>query len=248
MGHQREEPPQDTGYPVWAWVMGALLLSPLVLMLIASFVPRIRRFLGFPAIAIFCVLTMGTCIAVLHVSNQQDDTMVPAPDEEGQTSQGETIYVNAADRAKIIVTHENPGYQQVFTLLGGDGSHQISDERWLQVMDILGYATSTPEHIATLEAEQARWMEQQVHHANVFAFLDTMASINEDRVIDQTELDQICFLRAQWEAQLTAARDYVQQYRRDDPETVEKNPGLGDLQERAERGLEVIELAESACP
>ena len=161
---------------------------------------------------------------------------------------GGTIYVNAPDRPKIIVSRENPGYQQVFQFLNGDGSHDVSDERWLQVMDMLGYSTSTPAHEATLNAEQARWMEQQVHRANVFAFSEKMDSVNDDRVIDRTELDEICFLRPQWEDQLTAARDYVRQYRRDDPGTVEKNPGLGSLQEQAERGLEILELSASACP
>ena len=172
----------------------------------------------------------------------------PDAEDAELVPQGRTIYVNAADRPWIKVSPENPGYQQVFQFLNGDGSHEVSDERWLQVMDILGYATSTPEREATLDAEQARWQERQVHHANVFAFLDKMDSFNADRVIDRTELDEICFLRAQWEDQLTAARDYVQQYRRDDPDRVTELSGLGSLQERAEQGLETVKLAGSACP
>ena len=191
------------------------------------------------SVAILVVAGLLACDATGGEPDAEDAELVP---------QGRTIYVNSADRPWIEVSPENPGYQQVFQFLNGDGSHEVSDERWLQVMDILGYATSTPEREATLDAEQARWQERQVHHANVFAFLDKMDSFNDDRVIDRTELDQICFLRPQWEDQLTAARDYVRQYRRDDPDTVTELSGLGSLQERAEQGLETVKLAGSACP
>ena len=194
-----------------------------------------RSFVGV-SVAVLVVAVLMACGAT---GGEPDAELVP---------QGRSIFVNAADRPMIIVSRENPGYQQVFQFLDGDGSHQVSDERWLQVMDILGYATATPEREATLDAEQARWQEQHVHHANVFAFLEKMDSVNDDRVIDRTELDEICFLRGQWEDQLTAAQDYVRQFRRDDPDTVEKNPGLGSLQERAEQGLETVKLAGSACP
>ena len=191
------------------------------------------------SVAVLVVVGLLACGATGGEPDAEDAELVP---------QGRSIYVNAADRPMIIVSLENPGYQQVFQFLDGDGSHQVSDERWLQVMDILGWATATPEREATLDAEEARWQERQVHHANVFAFLDKMDSFNDDRVIDRTELDQICFLRAQWEDQLTAARDYVRQYRRDDPDTVTELSGLGSLQERAEQGLETVKLAGSACP
>ena len=194
-----------------------------------------RSFVGV-SVAVLVVAVLMACGAT---GGEPDAELVP---------QGRSIFVNAADRPMIIVSPENPGYQQVFQFLNGDGSHEVSDERWLQVMDILGYATSTPEREATLDAEQARWQERQVHHANVFAFLDKMDSFNADRVIDPTELDEICLLRAQWEDQLTAARDYVQQYRRDDPDRVTELSGLGSLQERAEQGLETVKLAGSACP
>ena len=148
------------------------------------------------SVAVLVVVGLLACGATGGEPDAEDAELVP---------QGRSIYVNAADRPMIIVSLENPGYQQVFQFLDGDGSHQVSDERWLQVMDILGWATATPEREATLDAEEARWQERQVHHANVFAFLDKMDSFNDDRVIDRTELDQICFLRAQWEDQLTAA-------------------------------------------
>ena len=197
-----------------------------------------RSFVGV-SVAVLVVAVLMACGATGGEPDAEDAELVP---------QGRTIYVNAADRPMIKVSRENPGYQQVFQFLNGDGSHEVSDERWLQVLDILDWATATPEREATLDAEEARWQERQVHSANVSAFLDKMDSFNTDRVIDRTELDEICFLRAQWEDQLTAARDYVRQYRRDDPDRVTELSGLGSLQERAEQGLETVKLAGSACP
>ena len=95
------------------------------------------------------------------------------------------------------------------------------------------------------QAKQPRWKEQFDHWANVDAFNANMQGISADRVIDNEESTRICFLLSQWESQLSSARDYVVNYRRVEPSTVENNPGLGNLQTEAERGLEL--LAEIEC-
>ena len=99
----------------------------------------------------------------------------------------------------------------------------------------------------TDEAKADRWQEQWGHWDNIEAFMDHIAAVNKDRVIDKTEMDRICFLQPQWEAQLTAARDYVKEYRRIDPEFVAKNSGLEKLEEEAERGLQVVIAAQHDC-
>ena len=73
-----------------------------------------------------------------------------------------------------------------------------------------------------------------------------MASISADRIIDIEEYMHICFVLEQWTTQMTDARDYVQDYRRDEPETVEKNPGLGHLEQEAERALALVSEVECA--
>ena len=91
----------------------------------------------------------------------------------------------------------------------------------------------------------ANWKEQfDVHWPNVDAFNASMASINEDRIIDKEESTSICFALDQWLAQMTAARDYVTEYEQVDPETVAKNPGLGNLKEEANRALELLSQVE----
>ena len=92
---------------------------------------------------------------------------------------------------------------------------------------------------------QARWVEQWDHWANVDAFAASMKEINADRVIDKDESARICFLLDQWTTQMEEARDYVVNYRKVEPDTVEKNSGLGNLQTEAERGLAL--LAEVKC-
>ena len=76
---------------------------------------------------------------------------------------------------------------------------------------------------------------------------DSMADVSADRVVDETEMDRICYLQQQWEAQITAARDYVQEYRRIEPDVVEKNPGLQDLEDEAERSLEIVMEVKQIC-
>lgn len=90
------------------------------------------------------------------------------------------------------------------------------------------------------KARQARWVEQWDHWANVDAFMASMKEINADRVIDKDESARICFLLDQWKAQMKEARDYVVDYRKADSETVEKNPGLQNLQAEAERAMAVL--------
>ena len=91
----------------------------------------------------------------------------------------------------------------------------------------------------------ARWVEQWDHWANVDAFVGSMEAISADRVVDKDESTRICFLLPQWESQLTAARDYVENYREVEPDMVKENPGLSNLQTEAERGLAL--LAEAEC-
>ena len=68
----------------------------------------------------------------------------------------------------------------------------------------------------------------------------SMKEISADRVIDKDESARICFLLDQWSTQMEEARDYVVNFRNVDPDTVEKNPGLGNLQTEAERGLALL--------
>ena len=56
----------------------------------------------------------------------------------------------------ITVKATNEGYEKVYTLVGGDGTYEVSAQRWQQIMDILGW-----EYTPTDRQRSTRWAEQQ---------------------------------------------------------------------------------------
>ena len=90
-----------------------------------------------------------------------------------------------------------------------------------------------------------RWEKREYHWANVEAFNQRVQSISADRVIDQEEAADICFLVDTWEAQLTEAIVYVRDFRSVEPEFVnEPLNGLLALEEQAIKGLTLLEEVE----
>ena len=70
-----------------------------------------------------------------------------------------------------------------------------------------------------------------------------MESITADRVIDEEESRHLCYVLDQWTAQMTDAQDYVKDYKKDDPDIM-LNSGLGNLEEEAERALDILSEVE----
>lgn len=94
------------------------------------------------------------------------------------------------------------------------------------------------------EARLERWKERLEHWANVDAFQASMGDISTDRVVSQEESRHICFTKEQWTLQMEEARDYVLDYRQDAPDFVAKNPELGNLEQEAERALDLLSQIE----
>ena len=186
------------------------------------------------------VLVIMVIMIILEMQDNGSDAAV--------TSQGDTIWVNAADRPKLIVSSDNARYQPLLQYLGSDGSHTASDDQWLKAMDILGYSTSTPAHEATLDAEERRWKERLVHYDNVNAFSEAMSAIGADDYIDQIELAEVCVHRTRWETELTNAQNYVVNYHKHGPGLFKVDPRMRGLLKRTEVGLAVIKDAADACP
>ena len=55
------------------------------------------------------------------------------------TVSGKPITVWATDRPAIVVKAHNQGYVEIYQLVGGHGSHDVSQRKWQMVMDILGW-------------------------------------------------------------------------------------------------------------
>ena len=73
------------------------------------------------------------------------DSAAPAalPEPTIKTS-GKPIFISAPGKPGITVQKHNAGYHDVYELVGGDGSHDVSQQRWQQVMDILGWGVILP--------------------------------------------------------------------------------------------------------
>ena len=102
-------------------------------------------------------------------------------------------------------------------------------------------ATFYPERRTESTSRRERWDEQWQHWENIDAFKASMESINADRIIDQGESQRICFALDQWTAQMQAAKDYIQDYRRDEPQYA---AGVGNLEEETDKVLELLNEAD----
>ena len=112
---------------------------------------------------------------------------------------------------------------------------------------ITATATSRPRPTATAinEDSHQRWLEGQEHRKNVNAFYSRWEQISADGVVDFNENLQVCSLIPQWTNQLTAARDFVEEYRRVEPKTFRENQGMFEaIKSEAEVGLQALAVAE----
>ena len=116
--------------------------------------------------------------------------------------------------------------------------YKVSTSTYNQIQNLA--LPRTEENIARV----AHWNKQWEHWENVDAFQENTTSISEDHIIDKEESQHICFALDQWTTQMTEAITYVQDYRKADPQTVEKNPGLGNLEHEANRALELLNQIE----
>ena len=147
--------------------------------------------------------------------------------------------------ARIWLEHHEPKYDEVMAIATpydkGLAGYVLPLEEYRKVEAILGTAPALSEQ----EQEALNlWQEQWEHWENVDAFQENTTSISEDRIIDKEESQRICLALDQWTAQMTDAITYVQDYRKVDPQTVEKNPGLGNLEHEANRALELLNQVE----
>ena len=112
---------------------------------------------------------------------------------------------------------------------------------------ITATATSRPRPTATAinESSHQRWLEGQEHRKNVNTFYSKWEQISADGVVDFNEYLQVCSLIPQWTNQLTAARDFVEEYRKVEPKTFRENQGMFEaIKSEAERGLQALAIAE----
>ena len=143
----------------------------------------------------------------------------------------------------IWVEHHEPEYDEVLTFVSeypqnDFGSYMLPTDAYHEVQALLGQEPSD-----TGQNKTERWQEQWHHWENIDAFKASMESTMTDRVIDEEETEHICFVLDQWVAQMTDAQNYVEDYKKDDPKIL-LNSGLGNLEDEAERALELLSKVE----
>ena len=154
-----------------------------------------------------------------------------------------TFKIRDEDNALLswwVEAHE-PKYHEILEAVSGYpqdafGVYELPSEDYAELE-----SKFAPERKAERDSREARWDEREEHWANIDAFKASMAAINADRIIDQEESQHICFALDQWTTQMNAALNYMQDYRRDEPEFA---AGVGDLEGEAAKILELLDEAD----
>ena len=153
-----------------------------------------------------------------------------------------SIVVDAPGRQGIIVEPHLSQYEQVYEITGGDGSQTVAVQEWERIMELFGRPRGEMTHEE--KTRHDRWRQQfEVHWPNIDAFQEKIDTINLDQVIDREESKEFCFLKPQWTVQFTSAKEYVENYRQVEPNTVAQNPGLSNLESEAVRALKLLDEA-----
>ena len=103
------------------------------------------------------------------------------------------------------------------------------------------------DNFAFNQGQLLRWYAREGHWANVDAYDAYVNGAMADGVMSLDEFNDACVTHPQWEQQLTAARDYVIEFRQFDSHSVEVNPELPLLQQHAENGLQTIAETKVTC-
>ena len=156
------------------------------------------------------------------------------------------IYTDENTYRTEYIEHHEEYYEEIKVFVSGYpqnafGSYELPADVYEAM--VIRFNLDVP-YFPTNEADLARWKEQWTHWEKIDAFRESVQNVMDDQIIDEEESKHICFALDQWTTQMSAARDYVQDYRRDDPETVQKNPGLGNLEHEVERALELLNQVE----
>ena len=106
---------------------------------------------------------------------------------------------------------------------------EVDSKMYEEVKDALGIQILPDD-----EASAARWKENLDHWDSVNVIRNEIAGWAAEK----------CPLPPQWKNQLTAALDYVENYREVEPHIVKNNPTLENLQRTAENSLRSLDLAD----
>ena len=111
---------KSVGYPLWAWILGALTLLPLVPMFVGKFVPSTRRYLGFWSISFGSVSFVVLLIVVIAVSVPDDGRSSRRSDSSPSVTL--TPRTISADTIELILLAISENFEVLDAALSQDGS------------------------------------------------------------------------------------------------------------------------------
>ena len=176
-------------------------------------------------------------------SNRSEVNLSPTPTSESSTTERLPLMIFTPHRPgrvdQMLIKPGAEHYDEIRSMLPDTdpdlrNRYDISPELFDAIVDQFIELSEDD------KARQGRWVKKEYHWANIDAFVAGVERISDDRVIDQDESKDICFLLPQWEAQLTNALTYIQDYRASEPEFVTQTPLLWKLEEEAIRGLKLL--------
>ncbi len=158
-------------------------------------------------------------------------------DEEQPSS----FFIESTGQTGIVVDKDFPRNQEVRDYIEEMGyelevlTFNVSNTDYTNLEE--RFFPSSPEEKAELD----RWRGQWEHKDNVRAFNESIARIQEDRVVDRVEAEFICTSAIQWETQIRAAREFIEDYKLHEPELVSETATLRNLDTRSEIAASAVQ-------
>ena len=189
-------------------------------------------------------ITAVTFALVIALSVTNDEEGVEDRPDKAASGQA-NISVKAPGKPQWIIEPSTRRYDDIRVFL----SDYPQDDFGTYLLTVSAFEEMETKFDMRLPPEEVergrRWREQfEVHWPNIDAFQASIEAVNDDRIVDEEESRHICFARQQWTTQMTEARDYVQEYREVEPQTVEQAPSLRNLESEAERASSLLAKVE----
>ena len=110
-----------------------------------------------------------------------------------------------------------------------------------------GGGIATPRPTATLTAGQVQWRGQYPHWDRLDELEVEWAAVNVDLRVSPIELQGMCQRAEEWQGWVTAARLYMEEYRRERPNFVGVQPTLQALVSRIAGAQQVLDELDREC-
>ena len=151
---------------------------------------------------------------------------------ESEPSTPFTVDSVGAEESAVTIYPSSPHYETIRELISSlepdwGSMYMVSAELFQEINDILG---PLPEE----EQERLRlWKEHNEHRDNLQELEGTLESFWGDKSFNDSEAQYMCAVVPTWESIVQEALDFMEEFRRVDPELVTETPRLINLENSA---------------